>query len=447
MEIEALTRQNPWWKDKKLIDADEEYRKWRSYKIKWLPSLLDKVSIQPFSLNFIFGPRQVGKTTLLKLLIKKLLDKNIEPKQIFYFRCDKLANFKELDEVIKTYLEFRKENGIESSFIFLDEITFPDEWFRTIKFYIDTGDFKKDVLILTGSLSMYLKKEVELFPGRRGKGKDYVMMPLSFREFIKVISPETFEKLSAFKSLEPKEILMKSSQILPFIDELNDLFKRYLKCGGFPLAINSFFEEGYITNEVKDSYGSWIKTDLAKIERDESLFKKVAKAILEKSPSAISLNSIAKEFEIGTHKTAYEYTEIMSQLFISRTLYFIEPDKAIASFKKNRKIHFTDPFFFHLFSDLCFSKLPEESIIVENVVATHIARKYETFYWSNKSEIDIIVKEKDKLLGFEVKWSEKVKPKEIIIGKMKQLITLSKKEYDAANFIIPVSIFLAALDV
>jgi predicted AAA+ superfamily ATPase len=446
MEIETLTRQNPWWKGKELIDADDEYRKWKSYKIKWVPSILDKISIQPFSLNFIFGPRQVGKTTLLKLLIKKLLDNGIEPKRIFYFRCDKLANFKELDEVIKTYFEFRKENGIDSSFILLDEITFPEEWFRTIKFYMDVGEFKKDVLILTGSLSMHLKKEVELFPGRRGKGKDYIMMPLSFREFIRVISPKTFEKLPTIESLEAKEIIKKSSKILPFVDELNDLFKKYLKCGGFPLAINSFFEEG-LTNEVKDTYWSWIKTDLAKIGRDENTFKKVVKAVLEKTPSAISLNSIAKEFEIGTHKTAYEYTEIMSQLFISKILYFIEPTKIIANFKKNRKIHFTDPFFFYLFSDLCFTKIPEESIIVENVIAAHIARKYETFYWSNKSEIDIVAREKDKLFGFEVKWSEKVKQKKIILGKMKQLIILSKKEYDVANLIIPASVFLALLDV
>jgi len=190
MELEILSKQNPWWKDKAGIENDEDIRKWKEGKRKWVPSEINEISLKPFSLNFIFGPRQVGKTTLLKLLIKKLLDEGVEKERIFYFRCDKLTDFKELDEVLKTYFEFRKSKNISSSFIFLDEVTFPKEWFRTIKFYIDTGDFKNDVLVLTGSLSMYLKKEVELFPGRRGFGKDIIMMPLTFREFIKVFSPE-----------------------------------------------------------------------------------------------------------------------------------------------------------------------------------------------------------------------------------------------------------------
>lgn len=113
--------------------------------------MLEKISLKPFSLNFVFGPRQVGKTTLLKLLIRDLLAKGVEKERIFYFKCDKLANYKELDEVLKAYFEFRKSRGISSSFILLDEITFPREWFRTVKYYIDVGEFRQDVLILTGS--------------------------------------------------------------------------------------------------------------------------------------------------------------------------------------------------------------------------------------------------------------------------------------------------------
>ncbi|MGB9703716.1 MAG: AAA family ATPase, partial [Candidatus Micrarchaeales archaeon] len=153
MELEALIKQNPWWIGEKEIENDEDIKKWREGKIKWIPSLLEEINIKPYSLHFIFGPRQVGKTTLLKLLIKNLLEEGIEKERIFYFRCDKLANYKELDEVLKAYFEFRETKNISSSFIFLDEITFPTEWFRTIKYYIDVGEFRKDVLILTGSLS------------------------------------------------------------------------------------------------------------------------------------------------------------------------------------------------------------------------------------------------------------------------------------------------------
>ena len=49
---------------------------------------------------------------LLKLLIKKLLSEGIDGKRIFYFRCDMLSDYKELNEVLNTYFEFRKLSNI-----------------------------------------------------------------------------------------------------------------------------------------------------------------------------------------------------------------------------------------------------------------------------------------------------------------------------------------------
>jgi predicted AAA+ superfamily ATPase len=402
---------------------------------------MNKISLKPFSLNFIFDPRQVGKTTLVKLLIKKLLDEGVEKEKIFYFRCDKLADFKELDEVLKTYFEFRKSKNISNSYIFLDEVTFPKEWFRTVKFYIDTGDFRNDILVLTGSSSMYLKREVELFPGRRGFGKDIIMMPLTFREFIKVFSPQIYEKIPKIERIEKEEIFKKAYEVLPYFDRIQELFKKYLKIGGFPLAVKN--EE--ITQDVKESYWAWIKSDLAKIDRSEENFKRIAKAILEKTPSAISLNSIAKEFDISTHKTVFEYLDVMEKMFIVRILYHIDLDKIIPNLKKNRKVCLTDPFFFYLFSDICLTKLPDESVLVENVVASHLSRKFEAFYWKNQREIDVVIRS-DEIIGFEVKWSEKVEDfSKIKIGKMRNVFCLAKDLLDKEKNLIPVSLFLALL--
>jgi len=442
MEIETLIKQNTWWTKKEEIENDEDIRKWKSGK-NWMPALLEKISLKPFSLNFIFGPRQAGKTTLLKLLVKKLLEEGIEAKRIFYFRCDLLSDYKELDELIRAYLEFRKSEGIDSSFIFLDEITFPKEWYRAVKYHIDLGSFKNDVLVLTGSLSMYLKREVELFPGRRGFGKDYTLLPLSFRDFIRVFSPEL--KLPILNSLEKEEVFQKVYKLLPYSGQISQLFSQYLKIGGFPLCVKA----NEVNAGAKEAYWSWLKSDLAKIDRSEEIFKRVAKAILEKTPSAISLNSIAKEFEIGTHKTVSEYLDVMEKLFVAKIAYWIEPFKLVFSFKKNRKVYFMDPFFFHLFSDICLSKLPSESMMVENVVGSHLARKYEIGFWKNRREIDLIVKEGSKLVGFEVKWKEKAKEdySKFSVGKVKNVFCLTKEEINAEKNILPVHLFLSLLDI
>jgi len=64
MEINVLARQNPWWINNKLILSDIDIKRWLQSKIKWIPNLLNEISLKPFSLNIIFGPRQVGKTTI-----------------------------------------------------------------------------------------------------------------------------------------------------------------------------------------------------------------------------------------------------------------------------------------------------------------------------------------------------------------------------------------------
>lgn len=442
-----MQEHNPWWKGKEFIEEDEDFVKWKKSKIKWFPRLIEKINLEPFSLHFIFGPRQVGKTTLLKLLIKKLLDSGIEPKSIFYFKCEQLTDFKELDVILKEYQKIKDREKIKTSYLFLDEITFPKEWFRSIKWHIDMGNFKNDVLILTGSLSMFVKKEIETFPGRRGKGKDFVFYPLSFREFVSLFNSKIIEKIDKFEKFEEEEIIKKSNKALPWLGELNKIFEIYLQCGGFPLSLKSMLEENKISNEIFDVYLSWIRGDIAKLKRNEGIAKRIVKAIIEKVPSTISFHNIAKEFEIKSHKTVFYYIDILEKLFLAKVLYFIEPNKATEVFYKQRKVHLIDPFLYHLFSYWCMTPSPKESIIVESVVASHLSRKFNVGYWKNKQEIDVVMPLKNKLLGIEVKWQEKPEFFKLSVGKMKKVITLTKNVLAEEPTAIPVSLFLACLDV
>jgi len=130
-------------------------------------------------LHFLSGPRQVGKTTAIKILIHQLLEKK-DPKSIFYYSCDELIDNKELGEVLDSYISTRKSWGIKKSIIFLDEITFVTDWWRAVKSRIDAGIFRSDVLILSGSATIDLLKHKELFPGRRGFGLDLILSPLDW---------------------------------------------------------------------------------------------------------------------------------------------------------------------------------------------------------------------------------------------------------------------------
>ncbi len=441
-----MERYNPWWRGKEKIRLDEDFVKWDAGKVKWTPRFISHLNLEPFSLHFLYGPRQVGKTTALKLMIRDLLEKGVDPFAIFYYRCDQLADFREVETVLNQYEELKKQKGIKNSFLFLDEITLPHQWHRTIKERIDQGKHKNDVLVLTGSLSMYVLGEVETFPGRRGNGKDFILHPLSFREFITVYQQGKWETLPSISlKTGEEEFRKKLADGIIFIKELNSLLRIYLQSGGFPLSVKDIIERNLISEGTESTYLSWIKGDLARLKRKEIIAKRIIKGIIEKAPSTISWHSLAKEFELRSHKTVFNYVDLLEKLFLAKTVYFIEPNQGVFNFAKERKIFLTDPFLYRLMANWCLTKPPTESVLAESLVATHLARKYEVGYWKNGREIDCVVKLGESLLGIETKYRKNPEAHRIRTGKIKQVITLTLDSYNFDSLMMPVSLFLAML--
>ena len=73
---------------------------------------------------------------------------------------------------------------------------------------------------------------------------------------------------------------------------------------------------------------------------------------------------------------------------------------------------------------------PGEDKIVESVVASHLARKYEVGYWRSEGEIDVVTKGG---IGFEVKWRRDAKPSRVRIGGIKNVVTLSRDDFSRLN--------------
>ncbi len=161
---DLLLLQNPWWEGRE----SPLLREWRNKEIRWRPEWLDELSLEPFSLNFVIGPRLVGKTTGLHLLISELLDKGTDPRSILYLNLDLAADLDTFRLMLHEYLEMRSSSGIKGSYIFLDEVTSLSDWWRVIKGYVDSRAFSRDVLVLTGSSSLRLKGEVEALPWEDG---------------------------------------------------------------------------------------------------------------------------------------------------------------------------------------------------------------------------------------------------------------------------------------
>jgi hypothetical protein len=444
MEIERLVDQNPWWKDKQEIEKDYDIERWKSKKYSWTPKILDEIVIKPFSLHIILGPRQTGKTTAVKLLIRRMLEHR-DGRSIFYFNCEELSDYKELLDILGSYLEFKETCKIKNSLIVLDEVTSPKEWYRAIKSLIDKGKVRNDVLILTGSSSIAIKHQVELFPGRRGKGRDFILMPLSFREFIKVLNPGLYKHIEKIKINSLSKLMEKSAEMVVYLKELNAMLEKYFVYGGFPLgiaAINGKKEEAKIT------YLSWIKTAVLKTDKSDTIARQIVKVVLEKMSSTLSWEGVSKEIEIKSPKTVSSYIELFKTMFVLILLYNIDISKKRIKFGRNKKIHFIDPLLLEIFEDWCLVKIKNrESVIAESLVATHLARMFpeRVFFWKNGFEVDVLVMDDDGLKGFEVKWKEQSKAR--ALSQLKSFTIVTKKHFSQKPNKIPLAVFLALIEI
>ena len=70
-------------------------------------------------------------------------------------------------------------------------------------------------------------------------------------------------------------------------------------------------------------------------------------------------------------------------------------------FRKNRKVHFIDPLLYQAFSRYTGVEAREETVL-EATVASHLARRGDVYYWKNAREVDVVLREKGKVYGFEV---------------------------------------------
>lgn len=346
-----LEELNTWWFGDNWEIEDNDLRKWSSMNYKWYPKWIKEISLKPFSLNFILGPRQVGKTTGIKLLIKELIENGKEPKTITYISCDLISDIRELREVLMKYLEKRKNEDI----LILDEVTNLEYWWKIVKGFIDAGFFKDSVLVVSGSSCLRLKKYVESFPGRKGYGKTIEVLPLSFKNFFNV---KKYKKRSS---------------------EIKKAFFEYLELGGFPRGINKdkIFARDFILS---------IDKELSKVERDPRIARKIIKTLLKKAPSAMSFFALGKEAEIN-HITTRQYAELLEDLFIAKIAYWKDKD---VNFRKEKKIFLRDPFIVKAYASL-FDIEVRKDFLYEWLVQEHLLRKFkEIYYYRNRYEIDCI---------------------------------------------------------
>lgn len=356
-----------------------------------------KLNLNTYGIYILTGGRQIGKSTSCKLLIKFCLEHNVFPsQQILYLPCDEIFDAKELSETLRFFL-----NGIPNHSHFLliiDEITFVKDWDRVIKALADEGYFKQGICLLTGSDTLILKEAAMRFPGRRGQADktDFHMHPLSFHEYVKLISRDT----------------------QPSLEMLSKYYKNYLQCGGYLRAINDIAQLGEISTATYLTYEQWIRGDILRQGKNETTLLSLLQALLTIGVSPISYSSLTQKIGLVSKETCIDYCRILERLDMLVTLQAFDQNKKQGFPKKDKKFHFTDPFILNTISfwlkrEGYLNTIPHESMITEACVASHCYRLGKTFYFKGQGEVDVIWLYANTVHAIEVKWAEQVRPNDL----------------------------------
>ncbi len=284
---------------------------------------------------FLLGSRQVGKTTLTKLIAKHSGFKNI-----FFFDLED-KEYRELfnDISIKTLEYILKLEGIDlnkKSLLIFDEIQLLKDPSNMLKLLHD--HFKNLKIIATGSSSLQIKSKFS--DSLAGRKKVFIIDPLDFDEFLLFKSEDKLLKLRELffhekdkQSLKPL-IEAKSKAFL-------ELFNEYTVFGGYPEVVLKDAKKDKV-EKLDSIVSSYIKKDIKDLVHIENIegFNNLIRYLAINIGSLINISTISNTVSLSI-PTVKKYIAILKETFIIDELkpFFRNKNKEIS---KNGKIYFKD---------------------------------------------------------------------------------------------------------
>ncbi len=259
------------------------------------PLYLDK--IMPFVdtpfVKILTGVRRCGKSTILKMIIKKLREeKHVDDEQILNYRFDSMEygdmTTKEL------YLELKsKILQSKKTYLFLDEIQEIEGWEKVVNTL--ASDFDVDIYI-TGSNSRMMSSEISTY--LTGRYITFYIYTLSFEEYL------MFKK--SYTTLK----------------DLKQEFSQYVQLGGFPATHLQDYSQDEVYTIVKDIYNSTIFSDIVRRNQVKKIdqLERVVKYTFNNIGNTFSAKSISNYFKSEQRKidneTVHSYLEKLQKAHI-----------------------------------------------------------------------------------------------------------------------------------
>ncbi|MDO8674288.1 MAG: ATP-binding protein [Dehalococcoidia bacterium] len=463
--IQELAAQNPWWRDPNAIEQDPKLVQLRAQPFQRRPSMLDAFRLDQPNVYTLRGPRQVGKSTTTKELIRNLIQTGFLPRRILYASMELERNPKALrDTVLRAKAQFPGEHS--PWVIFIDELSWVRDWQTALLYLREHTDAANDCFVLTGSSAVDLRGGAERLPGRRGQAQDLdkLLLPLSFREFCQAIGLSAKLPIVGINEIAVGEDTTPIRNAMLYLDELQAALDNYLEVGGFPAAVADFLRTGSVIDTTIRTLWDIFAGDVGRGGRDRNTALKLLERVVLNLGSPSSWNALAEEMAVGKEHTAKEYADVLADSFLLLVVHFLDLAKRSPAPKKGKKLYPTDPLLWRLPGYVRpGQQSPTTSHTIEAVLAMALFRAREAhlqesfsvpqslYYWRTNShkEIDFLVGQPPKVVCVESKYATRIDGdmKKIVRNSFGKGLIVSRDtlELDDTVRVVPVAVVLYLL--
>lgn len=361
---------NPWWRDPAAIERDTKIRALRTRRLNWDPPALDAIQVDLRRVHTLRGPRQVGKSTTVKRLIKRLLERG--ERRVLYFSFDLATSHSDIADVIQRARQLHPDPD-GPWYLFLDEVTTIADWQLGVKYVVDNGPADQDFILCTGSSAR--KVGSEQLPGRKGAGRHYLQLPVSFRDFcvhaMGTSLPEA--TLTPGEMLTPNGVRVLREFNLASVD-LARAWRVYQEVGGFPAAVEDYLERGEVSPETVEMLWDIIAGDVRSLGRSDVATLKLLERVGRSLGSPLAWESLAEDMDVS-QPTARDYVELLSESFMLLTVFTWDTSGKGLSARKQRKVYYIDPLLGKVGPRLVpGSRVPDSDAVRENLVGIGLYR-------------------------------------------------------------------------
>jgi len=220
---------NPWWQGHQHFDSREAQWPRRAYFDEFFNLSNGLAST---SVLVLTGPRQVGKTVMIRQAIAQLLQtEDIDPNQILHLQLSSPIYYgRSLQNLVQQFHDLQHP-GEKMQWVFFDDIQYVRDWQSQLGSLILNYPNIRFVASLPEIVSIQQSDDNT----NTGQFIPFILPPLTFFEYLQFTGHESDLIVSSLIKNESRSIYQTSD-----IKRLNEEFINYINFGGFPeSALNS----------------------------------------------------------------------------------------------------------------------------------------------------------------------------------------------------------------